>query len=211
MPHRHLSPPPPFYDDLAESFAYAWALLESGARDRLTGFHALSVSSVELTAAGPVPRSRTMILRDANQQTRTLQFNTDQRSPKFSQISRTPTLCITHYDASQKIELRMLATGTFHLGSEIAERAWNKMHGMSRFCYRSPRVPGEPVASPSEYLQPDSNLVQINDPVARGNFCVLVAKVHELEWIYLDSRGNRRARMTWVDDVTPPTSSWIQH
>jgi pyridoxamine 5'-phosphate oxidase len=169
----------------------------------------VGAAGVEITPAGSVPRQRTMILRAADRKKRLLQFNADQRSPKFAQISRTPQLCITHYDASQKIEVRLLAAGKFHLGDEIAGMAWNKLHGMSRFCYRSPKAPGEVVASTEEYLKPDSNLVGPLDPIARQNFCVLVAHVHEMEWIYLDSRGNRRARYRWVDDTLD--AQWIQH
>jgi pyridoxamine 5'-phosphate oxidase len=209
MPTRSLPPPPPFYNDLAMSLDYAWSLLESGGRDRVTGFHSLSVGSIEITPAGPVPRQRTMILREANREKRTLRFHSDQRSPKFSQISRTPQICITHYDASQKIEIRAQARGDFHLGDVIAAKAWTEMRDVSRFCYRSPKAPGEIVDSVDEYQSPSSTAVDVNDAVARRNFCVLIASIHEMEWIYLDSRGNRRARYRWVDDRLD--AQWIQH
>lgn len=212
MPTRSMPPLPSFYNDLAASLDYAWSLLEAGGRDRLTGFHALSVGSVEITPAGPVPRQRTMILREANRVKRTLRFHADQRSPKFSQISRTPQLCITHYDASQKIEIRAQARGDFHLGDIVAAKAWSEMRDVSRFCYRSPKAPGEIIAAVEEYQSPSSTAVDVNDAVARRNFCVLIASIHELEWIYLDSRGNRRARFTWTDDANAaPTMQWIQH
>jgi pyridoxamine 5'-phosphate oxidase len=196
---------PLYYNDLTLSLAHAWDLLELGACDRHTGFHALTIATVE----GDQPRQRTMILREANRNTRILRFHSDVRSPKFTQIKVNPAIAVSHYDAKSKCEIRMIGRGEFHTDNALATTAWNEMRDVSRFCYRSPRAPGDVVSSPDEYLSPDSHSVTRDDAIARKNFCVLLITVAELEWIYLDSSGNRRARYTWHDNILD--QQWIQH
>jgi pyridoxamine 5'-phosphate oxidase len=200
---------PIFYNDLAQSLEMAWSLLENGGRDRHSGFHALSVASVEKNTFGYMPCVRTMILREANRLNRTLRFHADQRAPKFSQISNNPNVSVSHYDATQKIALRVSGLGKFHLGNEIAATAWQQMRDISRFGYRSPKAPGEIIHSTDEYLMPDSHSVTKFDQVARQNFCVLMITIVELEWIFLDSQGNRRARFTWPEGNL--SAEWLQH
>jgi hypothetical protein len=56
--------------------------------------------------------------------------------------------------------------------------------------------------------------VTSDDAIAQRNFCVLIIHVEELDWIYLDHRGNRRARFRWGgnDVASPlPQSQWLQH
>jgi pyridoxamine 5'-phosphate oxidase len=202
---------PAFYNDLAVTLDTAWNLLEQGARDRHAPFHALSVASVD--QAGN-PRQRTMILRHVDRELRTLRFHSDQRSPKFEQISNRPAISVSHYSAEHKLELRLFGKGRFHLGDDIAARAWLSMRDLSRVCYRSPKAPSEPIDSPDDYLDPSKLVVTSDDAIAQRNFCVLIIHVEELDWIYLDHRGNRRARFRWGgnDVASPlPQSQWLQH
>lgn len=197
--------PPSYYNDLGLSLACAWSLLISGGQDRHTGFHALTVASVE----NNTPRLRTMILREANEFSRTLRFHSDARSSKFAQISQNSHVAVSHYDAACKIELRIRGVGKWHQQDELSQRAWNDMRDISRFGYRSPKAPGALISSVDEYLRPDSHSVTRDDVIAQQNFCVLIVHVQELEWIYLHSQGNRRARFTWPQGAL--VSNWIQH
>lgn len=217
---------PAFYNDLALSLETAWSLLEQGARDRHAAFHALSVASVD--QAGH-PRQRTMILRHVDRESRVLRFHSDQRSPKFEQISSRPAISVAHYSAEHKIELRLSGKGKFHLGDDIAARAWLSMRDLSRVCYRSPKAPSEALDSAAEYIDPSSVVVTADDVIAQRNFCVLMVHIDELDWIYLDHRGNRRARFSWnglnpsstsattsasanTNTLSPlPQSQWLQH
>jgi pyridoxamine 5'-phosphate oxidase len=194
----------PFYNDLALSLERAWQLLEQGADTRGAGFHTLCVASVD---AQGLPRVRTLTLREADRNARTLRFHIDQRSPKFAQISNQPAIAVSHYSAADKVELRMHGNARFHLGDELAERAWLGMRDISRFCYRSAKAPGEVIESTDEYPVPTSHSVNKHDVIARHNFGVMMFHIESLEWIYLDSRGNRRAAFSWSDGQL--SANWI--
>lgn len=183
-----------FYDDLDASLAQAWTRLVRGAADRRSAMHTVQVASL-----GPDgPRVRTVVLRGVEPTARTIRFHTDSRSEKADQLLADPRVEICAYDPGAKIQLRLRGTATLHREGSLVDSAWAATGPGSRVCYRAPLGPGTPLSSPGEGdLGPDARTPQ--DPEqGRAVFVAVTVEVTRLDWLYLASRGHRRAAFDWT-------------
>ena len=209
---------PAFYDSLDASLNEAWRLLADGLTDRRAAFHTPVVASIDLQGH---PTARTMILRSADRERRTLTFHADNRSTKIAELRARPSVCAIAYDAGQKIQLRISGSITLHLDDEIAHRAWAGSRTMSRLTYSVDDAPGTVIAVPTTLPAPKLDMVNDADSDAaseepdlvanlgRKNFCVLVVHIASIEWVYLASQGNRRALFSWVGSEALQ-AAWLQ-
>ena len=163
----------------------SWALLKKGVQDRKTMAHTPVVSSIGLDG---LPRSRTMVLRDVDKLARTLNFNTDNRSPKVGEFALNPRASVLIYEASEKIQLRLSCKIVIHKNDQVSDLVWSKMRNMSQQCYKIKEAPGTKLNFP-DFLELEES--------GRKNFCVLKAEIETLEWLYLSAAGNRRAIFDW--------------
>jgi len=191
---RMTSPAPPdFYDDLDLTLAEAWRLLVVGAADRRSAFHTPTVAT---NGGDGAPAIRTIVLRAADQATRTLRFHTDRRSAKFADISRDARVALHAYEAPAKVQLRVAGRARLHgFGDPVAKMAWTGSQRQSRLCYGQHAEPGQvlddPVAALAGTDDPDGGEV---------HFTAVVITVARLEWLYLASAGHRRARYEWTGE-----------
>ncbi|MCS3903469.1 hypothetical protein J2T55_001490 [Methylohalomonas lacus] len=175
-----------FYDDLDAAFAHAWQQLARAVADRRHGFRVIQLAT---TAADGTPRVRSVVLRavTAGQ----LQFHTDSRSAKLTEIAAQPRVALHAYDARDKLQLRLLGSASRHDQDDRRAAAWAATQEMSRVCYRIQPAPGTPIANPHAvtHAMPQAD----PDPGYR-NFTVVSVTVDRLEWLYLAAAGHRRAR-----------------
>ena len=80
--------------------------------------------------------------------------------------------------------------------NEITKESWKKTAHMSRQCYLGNKAPG------SNSLNPASGLTSAIDnlkytieesEIGYENFCVIDTHIKSIEWLYLASKGHRRA------------------
>ena len=185
-----------FYDDLNASLAQGWALLERAAADRRSPMRTVQVATVADDGA----RVRTVVLRGAEREARSLRFHTDARSGKMAELERQPAVEICAYAPKAKIQLRLRGTATLHRTDAVAEAAWTATAPYSRVCYRAAYGPGTPLDAPQEGDPSEAERNPANPDAGRGTFVAVTVDVTRIEWLYLAARGHRRAAFIWVTD-----------
>jgi pyridoxamine 5'-phosphate oxidase len=184
--------PAPFYDDLDASLAQAWAKLARGVADRRSRFRTPALATIGLDGA---PQVRTVVLRGCDAAARTLRFQSDRRSSKFSELKRMPATALHFYDPEEKLQLRVAGRADVYTDEDIARAAWASSQVMSRAGYTQGPAPGVPLDYPTAI--PQLAGVPDGDMTGFDNFAVVVIIVQSIEWLYLGSQGHRRARFTW--------------
>lgn len=183
-------PDPPFYNDLGQALAYAFAMLNAGAKDRHSAFHTPTLGTITVNGT---PSVRTVVLRNFDAGERILRFHTDLRSRKPEEIAANPNIAFHFYDAGKKLQLRTECAARIEHQSDDAKAAWAASRVMSRACYAQKFAPGEPLAGPEQLTSAGA----LADEAAFANFCIVKAQIMHLEWLYLAARGHRRAAFDW--------------
>jgi pyridoxamine 5'-phosphate oxidase len=186
-------------DQLDSILSMCWGLLARGVTDRRFGFHHPTLANVDEHGS---PRSRVVILRSADQATKTLRFHTDIRSQKWQQLANNPAVTVLFYDEAEKTQLRIDGTASRHHADTVANAAWESSQRMSQITYGTNPGPGAPIATHSHFTMPetDDEILQ-----GRANFAAVVIKVHCIEWLYLKVKNNRRA----IFDLDANTAGWL--
>lgn len=206
---RTEEPFPDHYDDLAASLDFAWQLVCRAARDRKAAFHAPVVASSSPTG----PQARVMVLRAADAMARSLTFHTDTRSAKATELAHDARVTVVFYDAPRKLQLRLSGLATLHSDDAFGDARWSSSALTSLRAYLGD-TPGKVTQSASSGL-PEHLLGRA--PTAneaaqgRGNFAALQVDVQRVEWLYLHSRGQRRAQFDWQADAQNPAwqMAWL--
>lgn len=181
--------------DLKEPLKTAWTLIEERVGDRRSTFHLPTVASISVDGS---PTIRTVVLRGVNVSERSLRFHTDRRSAKFLELTRNPRIALHFYDASIKTQIRLEAVGELHVEGSLASAAWKASQPSSRLCYAAKFGPGEEVTMPPAAPTPKD--AETDDGL--GNFCLVIALVHRLEWLNLEASGHQRAAFAWTKGGT---------
>ncbi|WP_067333367.1 pyridoxamine 5'-phosphate oxidase family protein [Stappia indica] len=195
---------PAFRDDLELTLAECWRLLQEGATSRHSAFHVPTVATLDEHG---LPDLRTMVLRAAEPERRLLRFHTDRRSAKIAQVARCPSGAIHIYDKPSGIQLRLAADLSIEMDGDEVEAAWAASRSFSRICYRVTEAPGREVEHP--------DAVAFDHGAAdegRGQFCILLARIHRIEWLHLAHAGHRRAVFELNDEdaaVAEWTGRWL--
>jgi len=189
---------PDHYSKLDAAEIEAWRMLEAGARSAKRAFHTPVLATVDAEGA---PQARTVVLREADASTRVLRANTDQRSPKAAQLRHDSRVQMLFYDPDAKVQVRVTATAELLSDGPHKDAAWETSALGSRVCYLATEAPGSTQAAPTSGL-PDhadrgqrvaADLLE----VGRENFSVMRFHVEQLDWLYLDSKGHRRAQFNY--------------
>ena len=177
---------PGHYNDIVEVLGAAWDVMEEGVYRRESMAHVPVLSTVDVNGR---PNSRCMVLRAVNRNERTLVFHTDKRSTKISEASFCSKASVLFYEPEKKIQLRLLCDLSISMGDITSLNRWNEMQEMSRICYKNELPPGEIIDEPGRLGCSGEGFL---------NFALLEAKIESLEWLYLSSKGNRRAFFGWA-------------
>lgn len=185
------------YNDLDTTLREAWAMLTDAARNRHAPMHTVSVSTIGRDGA---PKVRTVVLRAADPSMRTLRFHADVRSDKVHELRANPLCEVLAYDVERKIQIRLTGRASIHEAGHFAQRAWDESQVMSRLCYRQDAAPGSTSADPAA-------LIAFADHDGRENFSAIEVLIHDIDWVFLSTQGNRRAKFSWASGSWQP--SWI--
>lgn len=192
-------PLPAFRDDLKLTLAECWRLLQEGAASRHSAFHVPTVATLDEQG---LPELRTMVLRAAEPERRLLRFHTDRRSAKIAQVARSPSGAIHIYDKPSGIQLRLAASLSIEMEGDEVNAAWAASRSFSRICYRVTAAPGAEVEHPEDVAFDHGAADE-----GRSQFCILLARIHRIEWLHLAHAGYRRAIFE-VDDKDAGKPEW---
>ena len=165
--------------------ACSWAFLAEGAAQAKSAFHTFALA----TCGDGGPDLRTVVLRDASEEDRTVLFHTDRRSPKFTPLERAAEVSCLFYDRERKLQLRIKGGATLHWNDGLAEHRWEQSSHSSRQCYRVASAPGTKLTA--------ADIESPSVSCGRDNFAVVRVTVGELDWLYLRAAGHRRARLNY--------------
>ena len=198
---------PDHYGDLGAVRRAAFGLIGRGVRDRRSAFHTPLLVTAGIDG---FPAARTVVLRGFNAADRTLTFHTDQRARKVAELGADSRVAVVFYDAKQKIQVRVAGTATVHMDDHVSQAAWERLPAFSRRCYLG-APPGtispEPTSGLPSHLELSAPGLEEADP-AVDNFAVINVAICRLEWLYLSSKGHRRATLRW-DEAASENADWL--
>lgn len=169
-------------DNADDFIAVALQRLARGVHDRRHAFRTISLASCGLDGT---PQLRAVVLRGYDSQAPAVTFHTDQRSPKFSELTKSPQAAALAYDPAAKLQIRLNGVVVLHHNDDIATKTWAAMQATSRACYHLPNRPG---SMPRE-------TEGLSESQALANFCVCRLTISQIDVLYLRAAGHLRARM----------------
>ena len=175
----------PALDALPE---HCWRRLTRAVDDRSDPWRTPAVGTRSETGAS----LRTVVLRSVSSDLRELLLHTDARSTKAGELDRTPWLSWLFWDPNDQEQLRCEGAVTLHREDALAASQWRDLPAHSRANYRMPDTPGTPLDEATARTPRMDD-----DDSAFTRFLVVRCQVETLDWLLLDRRGHRRARMSW--------------
>ena len=184
---------PDYYNSLDKIYIKIWDLLEKGLLNRDSSFH------IPVVICGQSNNfdGRIVVLRGFDKINKSLFFHSDIRSNKIKKFKMNPKASFLFYDKKEKIQLRVSSNIKIHYQNEKSENSWKKTAHMSRQCYLGDKSPGSDSNHATSGLTDDidnSKYTIEESEAGYKNFCVIEALIAKVEWLYLASKGHRRAR-----------------
>ena len=186
---------PDYYNDLDKVYNKIWNLLNSGLQNRDAPFHI----PVFICGDGNKSDGRIVVLRGVDKKEKKIWFHSDIRSNKVKILKTNSEATLLFYDKSEKIQLRICGRVKINYQNDITKKSWQKTVHMSRQCYLGNKTPGSDVLVPASGLTTDvENLKYTMEESEIGykNFCVIETFIKSIEWLYLATRGHRRAHFS---------------
>ena len=182
-------------------------LLIIGAKDRNHAFHTPVFSNNNNNQG---VNSRVIVLRKFNHNNLTLIFNTDNRSPKITDLHNNSQSNFVFYDPKIKIQLRIQTFTKIHHNNYLTSEVWKETRLFSRKCYLTQKAPSS-ITNKAEDGIP-AHLEGIDpgkDESESGyyNFSVIENFIKEIDWLYLASSGHRRLKIIFQNNT--PLFKWI--
>ena len=168
-------------------------MINRGVREGKDDFHTMVFSNLQDNKV----ESRCVILRDFNEETKTLVFNTDVRSPKVEAIKRNPETSCLFYHFKDKTQLRISTYSTVHVNDNVHDDSWRKTAISSRKCYLTKHRPSTLIETMDDgipkHLRAKIPTLEESES-GKINFAVISNKIISIDWLYLSSKGHQRAR-----------------
>ena len=183
---------PEYYNDLDKIYLKIWDLLEIGLANRDASFH------IPVFICGDQTQfdGRIVVLRGIDKKEKKIWFNSDIRSNKVKNLKSNSQGCLLFYDKNEKIQLRICGSTNINYKNEVTKKSWKKTAHMSRQCYLGNKAPGSNSLSPTSGLTSTIDNLKYTieeSEIGYENFCVIDTHIKSIEWLYLASKGHRRA------------------
>ena len=181
--------------------------LTRGVKDRKHAFHNPVFCNVDQD--GGVD-SRVVVLRKFDPINMILNFHTDYRSPKVSNLKQNNKSMLVFYDHKLKIQMRIKTTSIINYQNEIAKEMWDKTKLLSRKCYLTSKDPSSLTSLPEDGIP--EHLIGKEPEFEESekgykNFTVIENKINEIDWLYLKISGHRRLNLLFQNNK--PQFQWL--
>ena len=181
--------------------------LTRGVKDRKHAFHNPVFCNVDQD--GGVD-SRVVVLRKFDPINMILNFHTDYRSPKVSNLKQNNKSMLVFYDHKLKIQMRIKTTSIINYQKEIAKEMWDKTKLLSRKCYLTSKDPSSLTTLPEDGIP--EHLIGKEPEFEESekgykNFTVIENKINEIDWLYLKISGHRRLNLLFQNNK--PQFQWL--
>lgn len=147
---------------------------------------------------------RIVINRKVNELEKTIYFHTDNRSRKFEDLAKNNRVTLLFYDARQRVQIVVKAFAVVHTADLLAIDRWKATSPQARLGYMTIEAPNTKHENPT--LGYDKQFSEIKPTESQSNiyqknFSVIACQVYELEFLYLDYLGNRKANFLYKNGV----------
>ena len=145
---------------------------------------------------------RTIVLREVIQSERKLIFHSDLRAPKILEIQKDSSVSLLFYDPNTQIQIRVQGQGAIHHQDHLTQEQWDKTPIGSLKIYLTEYAPGTPTDDPISGINPElenKKLDRLDVAPFRNNFAVIVIQAQQLDWLWIDRAGHRRARFEYQE------------
>ena len=176
-----------------------WLRLLNGSIKYKDPLHNPAVANVNKTGVN----LRIVVLRKVWADKKLLAFNTDIRSGKWLELASDNKISWLFYDDAHKLQIRVGGHSELHSSDSVADEAWAASSMSSRKIYMINPGPSVITSEPSNGLP---GAFETKDPSAeeseagRKNFGTVVTNVDWMEWLWLNSKGHRRAVFNYNND-----------
>ena len=184
-----------------------WQKLSAGCSSYKNPLHNVAVANVNEHGVN----MRTVVLRKVWVNDKKLAFHTDIRSGKWSELEQQNNISWLFYDAASRLQIRLSGRAILHQNDSIANDAWEASSMSSRKIYMGEDGPSTISPIPVSGLPA---AFESNDPtpqeseIGRKNFGIVVADIVWMEWVWLNSKGHRRAGFNYAADKSF-TANWL--
>ena len=194
-----------YYENFHEIEKKIWLLLNDAVKNRNSSFRIpVFISGIQSNFDG-----RIVVLRKVDEEKKVIQFHSDIRSEKIENLKKNNNAAMHFYDKEEKIQLRVKVEAKINYNNNITKESWLNTQHISRKCYLVDSGPGTISPTPTSGLKPElDNFEFTKEESERGykNFCVIICKIKNIEWLYLAAKGHRRAR---IDLIGSEKFTWL--
>lgn len=180
---------------------FAWKKLLNGSVKKKNGFRNMCLGTISLDAASSL---RIVVNRKVDELNKTIYFHTDTRSRKFFELQKDNSVSLLFYDARQKIQIMAKAKANIHLDAALFNERWKATSPQARLGYMTVDPPNTkynfPTLGYDERFSTEKP-TEVESDIYRSNFAVVSCEVYELEFLYLDYLGNRKANFYYQNGV----------
>ncbi|WP_322028975.1 pyridoxamine 5'-phosphate oxidase family protein [Paraburkholderia sp. J76] len=174
-----------------------WAHLHAGANagKERSPFTMLQAATIALDGA---PAVRTVVLRRASREQRSVMFHTDVRSTKVAELRRDPRISLLGCDLDAGIQIRLHGVASIVEATSVRRHVWNSSQPRTLIVYRTPFAPATPVTSPAQ-AHAATHAENMGPSAGFENFCLIEVTVSRIDYLDLNPAGHMRASLVFED------------
>jgi pyridoxine/pyridoxamine 5'-phosphate oxidase len=179
----------------------AWKKLVNGSVKKKNGFRTMCVGTIDEKNAAAL---RIVVNRKVDEVHKTIFFHTDNRSRKYNDLTKDNRISLLFYDGRQRVQIVVKAYATIHTSNTLSNDRWKATSPQARLGYMT----NEPPNAKSDQLtlgyEERFAITKPTDDESNPfekNFSVVACTVYELEFLYLDFQGNRKANFYYENSV----------
>jgi pyridoxamine 5'-phosphate oxidase len=178
-------------DALTALDQHIWDELKNATVHKSSPFKYLNLSTV---APDNSPDSRFVVLRDVIAEKRLLYIHTDIRSEKVLQIKKNPSVALSAYDESTKVQLRFKGLCKLLHKDSFTEEILQKMSMEAKKLY------GLDIPGGTKGAHNIQETATFDADAVLKNFVVLEVRVSEVKWLQLGPAYHSAALFTFKDE-----------
>ena len=167
-----------------------WRNINLGIQKAKHDYHSFVFSTVLKNS----PDSRTVILRDFDEDKPAIWFHSDRRSKKILHLEENENVSALFYDKSRKVQLRINGIADIEEDIEHNKKIWDSMKPESKLCYMGPYAPSQKISQfePNTLEKSAHDLDKENEHLGLSRFCRIRITIKKLDWLKLDYKGHQR-------------------
>lgn len=193
--------------DLNDVLDRVWGQFEVAADDPGHPFRTLTFG----TAKEDVPHLRTVVLRDADSDTRQLAFHSDRRAQKIADIDANERVSWLGWAPETSEQVRLHGTATVHTDDDVADAYWAAEDPASLAVYIRSDEPGTPLDAPGGggQMVEEGDVSRADVEAGRAHFALVRTVIDKIDWLHLHADGHYRARFQFDNDTQAFDGTWI--